>query len=35
MMILENKVSEEQRILISTDKNELTFKIEKWKKLVS
>ena len=29
MMILENKVSEEQRILISTDKNELTFKIEK------
>ena len=29
MMILENKISEEQRILISTDKNELTFKIEK------
>ena len=29
MMILENKVSEEQRILISTDKNELTYKIEK------
>ena len=28
MMILENKISEEQRVLVSTDQNELTFKIE-------